>query len=141
MIRYLLLVLFLLPLAAAHDVQAETQAGPYTIQLATVPDVLEPGPANIIVSVLENNVSVVQHEVWLRLSNGNKVYLAGTFETDGTGSVSLSYLFNSPGNYELSVDVDGNRTMLPIDVHGQYLLLFGFLAAVFIVLALLMDRI
>jgi len=138
--RYIILLLLALPLAAAHDIAAEQSAGPYTIQLSTVPDQLEPGAASIIVSVLRDNESVQHKTVWLRLANGNKIYLAGTFETDETGSVSLSYLFNSPGNYELTVEVDGDRAVLPVPVHGQYLLLFGFLAAVFIVLALLMDK-
>lgn len=136
----LFLLLLLLPFAAAQSVD-EWAAGPYTIQLTTLPEQLEPGHSNLIINVLKDNESVIAKDVWMRLSEGQKVYFAGTFRTDNSGAVSVSYLFNGPGNYDLTVEVDGNRASIPMQVHGQYLLMFGFLAAVFIVLALLMDRI
>ena len=130
-----------LPLVVAHGNAQSAQAGVYTVELITFPEQLEPGQTQLVVHVLDGETPVPDKHVWLRLTDDKKTYLAGTFVTDQLGSITLSYLFNGPGEYELAADVEGSRALFEVHVHGQYMLLFGFLAAVFIVVALLLEKI
>ena len=125
----------------AHTIQSTATAGPYTIEFSSFPESLEPGASTILLHVMVNNVSVQQNKpVWIKLSEGATTNLAGTYSTDNTGTVVLSYTFNGPGTYDMAVEVDGDRAVIPVHVHGQYVLMFGFLAAIFIVMFLLLDK-
>lgn len=138
--KYFFVFLFLLPVVLSHSIQEQGVAGPYTFQLSSIPEQLEPGSSNIIITVLQDNESVPDTDLWLRLSNGNKIYFANTARTDSTGTVTLSYYFNAPGAYDLTVAVGDNKTTMPVHVHGQYILIFGFLTAILIILALLLEK-
>lgn len=138
--KILFLLLLLAAPVSAHIAGEPTQAGEYTIELRTVPERLEPGQTTLVVSVTRFGQPVTDQEVWVRLSDRKKVYVAGTFVTDEAGTAAIGYYFNGPGTYTVTAEVAGNRAEIPLHVHGQYILLFGFLAAVFIGIALLFDN-
>jgi hypothetical protein len=137
----LLLFLLLAAPVLAHGAAETAATGNYTVELSTSPEQLEPGASTLIIHVLRGEQPVAHERVWLRLSNEDKIYFSSIFTTDEQGAVALSYYFTGPGVYELTVEVDKERAELPVHVHGQYMLIVGFLTAVFIVLALLLDRI
>lgn len=139
--RALLLVcccLLVSPQVFAHEAQEQATAGPYTVEFTSEPEPLVPGNAAMLVRVSLGEEGVPYKTVWLRIRDDRAVYLAGTFETDAAGGILLSYRFESPGEYVLDAEIDSSRASIPVHVHGQYVLAFGFLGAIFIVLALLL---
>jgi hypothetical protein len=130
---------------AGYALQSETPsitgfAGPYNIEVFTQPEKLEAAAANIQVTVLLDDKPVVEKAVWIELVGSQGVALSGAYVTNGAGAVPIQYRFERPGYYNLIVEVDSHQVDLPLQVHGQYILLFGFLAAIFVVVALLLDK-
>lgn len=139
---FLVAAFFLLPLVAARTSQESAPLGDWNVTISSVPAQLEPGEATLSISLMQGDETpVVGEPVWVRISDGDDVFFAGSFVTDQSGLATFTYRFDRPGTYDLTVEANNNRVTLPFDVHGQYLLLFGFLASVFIVFALLLERI
>lgn len=138
--KLFLLFLLLVAPTAAHTLSHGEVVDPYAFQLRTVPERLEPGATDIILTVTRDGVPLAGEPIWIRLSDRRNVYIAGNFVTDESGTLVFSYYFNGPGTYTLAAEVQGARSQMPLHVHGQYILLFGFLAAVFIAIALLFDK-
>lgn len=133
------MILFLLSLVLAQG-GTSTVLDSYVFTVDTIPQQLAPGPADLVLHVTKDGVPLEFTPISVRLTNGNKVYLAGEFTTDKQGSVTLSYRFGGPGLYELTAEVEDTKVTMPLHVHGEYILLFGFLAAIFVVFALLVER-
>ena len=127
-------------LVLAHGTGITKSAGPYTIELHTDPERLEPGDADFTLFVSNNSAPVGNEPVWVRIEDDRRIYFAGTFESDANGAVAFTYRINTPGWYTVNAEVRGNRVDFPVRVYGQYILLFGFLASVLIVLALLVKK-
>lgn len=143
-ILVLLLLTTVLTISAAYAAQSESSikgfAGPYQIEVSTNPEKLEAASASILVSVNVDNKPVVEKTVWIELVGSQGVALSGAYVTNGAGGIPIQYRFERPGYYNLIVEVDEHQADLPLQVHGQYILLFGFLAAIFVVVALLLDK-
>jgi hypothetical protein len=138
--KYFLLALLLVAsVAGKGPVSADTTQ--HTVVLTTDPDQLEPGASTLIFTILHDRQPLANERVWMQLSEKDKIYFSGVFNTDEYGNIILSYYFDRPGSYDLVVEVDHERIKLPVYVHGQYPLVLGFFIAVFIVFALLLDKI
>ena len=140
--NYLIAVCFLIALGPvfAHEGMQNVTAGQYTVSLRTDPDTLQPGQSELIVQIERFGEKISEQQVWLRLRAGSDVIFATQTQTDTHGEAHLTYTFLRPGNYYMEVTVQEQRAQFPVHVHGQFVLLFGFLAAMFIVAALLLDK-
>ncbi len=124
----------------AHGEGIEQELGAFTLELHAMPERLQPGDADFLFTLTRGGAPVPGEPVWVRIADGRRTYFAGTFVTDENGVIQFTYRIDTPGWYTFTAEVRDERGQFPVRVYGQYILLFGFLAAIFIVLALLVKK-
>jgi hypothetical protein len=134
------LVLSLAALTLAHTgtYESGTQGLHATVQ--TAPEPLEPGTITLTTLLTEDGVPLANESVQMRVMLGKRLVLDTTSVTNQEGMLEVAFFVESAGYYDVSYTAREQTVTTQVHVHGRMILVIGFLVALAILLAILLDR-
>ena len=115
MIKNFLTFLLFVSASLAHlDGGKDIPVGGYIADFGYSPQNISAGQGAILAFNLANATTgeaMLPHSVWIRISKGNSVLLAGTFAPQ-SGNVALTYVFPEGGIYDLKARYAGTESTL-----------------------------